>query len=93
METFNIVKKDCSHWAEYDQLEGEDLKDGEQIVIRWPDGYQSLHEVCIKRGTVKIADHGIFVKAPTKIAQIKITIHGYPVMLDIRGMSVRRVNS
>lgn len=80
-----------SNWCWIDRLDGVDLKHGERLLVRFPDGHELPIECVIEQKTVPISDHGSRFDATSSRAFAEIYFHGVPCKLPLVGLEARRV--
>jgi len=85
-------KIECySNWCWIDRLNGGDLKHGEPLLVRFPDGHEQHVECIVERKTVSVNDHGHTFEALSSRAFAQIDYHGVPCKLPLVGLEARRV--
>lgn len=80
-----------SNWCYIDQLDGVDLKDGEEVIVAWPDGDHeklAVKLVCRERG---YSDHGHTYTMPDSRAHYETNYKGAPVLVPLVGLEAWRV--
>ncbi len=65
-----------SNWCYYDQLDGKNLKDGEKLKVRWPDGQETQENVILKKTSQTVSDMGHPYDVPIHQAYVAVTVHG-----------------
>lgn len=79
-----------SNWCWIDRLDGVDLKNGEQLLVRWPDGIlQDVRCVVVQR-TVDVQDMGNTYGAAESFAYAEIDHHGVKARVPLVGMEAKR---
>lgn len=85
-------KIECySNWCWIDRLDGVDLKNGELLFVRFPDGHAQGVECIVETKTVRVSEQGGHYDAPSMRAFAEIIYHGVPVKLPLVGLEARRV--
>jgi hypothetical protein len=82
-----------SNWCWIDRLEGVDLKDGERLLVRWPNSI--LQYVCciVEQRTVDIQDMGNTFGALESFAYAEIDHHGVKARVPLVGMEAKRTTA
>jgi hypothetical protein len=81
------------NWVDFDQLDGTDLKDGELLEFRMPDGSIHRKPVVLKTFEEEGYDMGHRYDIPHKEACVTFTIHGYEALIRLHSAkaTARRV--
>lgn len=80
-----------SNWCWIDRLDGVDLKDGEMLFVRFPDGHHEGITCIVKPRKVSVQDMGSKYDAPESLAFFKIEYHGVTTLVPLVGLDARRV--
>lgn len=80
-----------SNWGWIDRLDGQDLEDGEQILIHWPDDTILRETVVLVRTEETIMEMGRPYSTTRSKAYVKRTIHGVAVKVPIVGLMAERI--
>lgn len=74
-----------------DELDGTSLRDGEIIIVAWPDGFLEQIAVTVELSQGTVSDHGH--EYPTRVqTAYYITKHrGVRVAVPLRGIEAQRV--
>lgn len=73
-----------SNWCYIDQLDGKDIKPGERVEVRWPDGTTSMSVLGLDMKTFTYYDHGNTRKGPDHFAYVEERVHGLPFRFYLR---------
>ena len=86
-----VIKK--SNWAYWDELDGAPLRDGEVLIIEWPDQTRTTNICHIQRDIFKYSDHGVECEGPDEKAYTIIPIYGLNVKVPLaqEGILCKRV--
>jgi len=77
-----------SNWGYWDRLDGENLVDGEKVIVRWPDGREGPKTVSVER-TVELGnDMSHVIEVPSERAYITASVHGATVRLRLADADV-----
>lgn len=87
-----IITRD-DNWRSVDQLDGIDLMDGEQLIIKWPDN-GLLEQVTIRtnRHDVELPDHGSSFTSVESHAFIIREYRGITVKVGLLGVFAQRTS-
>jgi hypothetical protein len=89
MEDFKEITV-CRDWCCCDQLDGEELKDGERLDLLWPDGSIIIGaSVKLREFSETCMEHGGIAEIPYKMAYYKTMHRGARVMVELRESSVK----
>jgi hypothetical protein len=81
-----------SNWCWIDRLDGTDLKHGELLFVRFPDGHAQGVECVVEVKTVPIPEQGSgHYDAYSSRAFAEIDYHGVAVRIPLTGLEARRV--
>lgn len=79
-----------SNWAEYDQLNGKTLEEGEVLNVIWPDGTRDRVIVTVKTDAHRILEQGGYYTIKTAIAYVKSLYFGQEVLVPLLGVQAER---
>lgn len=82
-----------SNWCSIDRLDGIDLKDGELLIIRWPDGQFGQVQLCVETGTFEIGEQGGDFQARRSHASVIAYHRGVQVRVPVVGLEAQRVDN
>lgn len=80
-----------SDWSEWDELDGERLKNGEKLRIEWPNGRITEEEILIHEGSTYCSDHGHGSWYPATYSYLNKHVNGVPVRVHLAGLTAARV--
>lgn len=87
-----MSKIECySNWCWIDRLDGVDLKNGELLFVKFPDGSAFGVACVVKSRTVDVQDMGHTYGAHESLAYAEIDYHGVKVLVPLVGLEARRV--
>lgn len=78
-------------WCHIDRLNGTNLRDGEKLRIRWPDGTVEERHIFVKRSSYEGSDMGHPCTIPVSEAFVVLKYHGKEVTVPIAGLEAERV--
>lgn len=81
------------NWCYIDRLDGEDLQDGERVIVTWPDGVEEEHRVIVTQIHRTAGDMGHETVIPIRRAYVAVRIHGAEALVNLRTaeLDVRRI--
>jgi len=80
-----------SNWCWIDQLDDGDLKHGELLFVRFPDGHAQGLECIIETQNIRVGEQGGHYDAPSQRAFAEIDYHGVKAKVPLVGLEARRV--
>jgi hypothetical protein len=78
-----------SDWGYWDQLDDRDLRDGEPVRARWPDGTVTGETIRIEKRDQPYQDHGHATTIPDHRAYIETAFRGAVVRVYVRGSGLK----
>lgn len=90
----NKIERDrsrvCRNWCSIDRLDGNDLKDGDRLILKWPDGQMQSVVIIVERKSVMYPDHGGSFKVTESHAYVVAYHRGVRVQVPIVGLEAAR---
>ena len=86
-----VIKE--GNWGYWDTLNKIPLKDGEKLIIQWPDK-EKTEEICrVRNGTYIYSDMGHEGRGPDDVAYIFVKVHNLNVEVPLaqKGILCERV--
>lgn len=77
----------------HDSLDGDRLREGERVFIRWPAGYAQPVEVCIDVFPRGILRDGEVVTVPCHKAYIRLAVFGTVTKIYLHGFTAQRIKT
>lgn len=65
-----------SNWCHYDVIDGTQIKNGDKIKVRWPNGTETTHVVKVESTVVHYVGHGGGDDIPISKAFVTIEYNG-----------------
>ena len=79
------------NWCSVDELEGVPLRDGENLIVIWPeDGRLEQIAVLVKSRTIVLPDHGHDFLSTESHAFYQTQFRGIPVLVPLVGLMAQR---
>lgn len=79
-------------WAYRDQLDGENLKHGEWLRVRWEDGSTTEEKISVVDYNRTISDHGHDCEIPITEAYALIPYRGTVASIRLKGFPAERIS-
>jgi hypothetical protein len=83
--------EEYSNWGYWDSLDGIIIKDGEHLIVTYPDGGEQQVTAIVLDEGCQIHDMGHEYRGANCKAFAEFEWHGAMVKLHLRGMEARRV--
>lgn len=80
-----------SNWCWIDQLDGHDLDDGDELIVKWPDGFLEQVKIHVIRKSVDTQDHGVLTSVTDSRAYYRTTVRDVPVLVPLVGLEAQFV--
>lgn len=80
-------------WADIDELDGTRLKDGEQLLVSFPDGHDEIITIRVKEWGTPTTDMGREYIMPNSKAYYKVKYYGIYTLIPLEGLEAKRVCS
>jgi hypothetical protein len=74
-----------SNWGYWDELDGEILKNGERVNVRWPDGSETQETVRVEKTSFQSEDHGHRCDIPVHKAYVDVNVRGVAASIRLAG--------
>lgn len=76
-----IIKE--SNWGYWDTLNGIPLKDGEKLIVQWPDKEKTEEFLFLRKGTYTYIDMGSHGTGPDNVAYVVVNVHNLNVEIPL----------
>lgn len=80
-----------SNWCSIDRLDGVDLRHGEALIIKWPDGQLQQHYIRVDVTTESVMEQGGPTQIKVSHASVLAYHRGVQVCVPITGLEAQRV--
>lgn len=87
----NKIERYSDWWCWVDRLDGVDLKDGELLFVRFPDGTAKGVTAVVRDRRVRVSEQGGHYDARESLAYCEIDYHGVSALVPLVGLEARRV--
>jgi hypothetical protein len=79
-----------SQWCEIDRLEGVDVKNGELLFVRFPNGHAQGVTAVVKVRNTSVSEQGGQYTMRESIAYAEAEYHGVKILVPLVGLEARR---
>jgi len=80
-----------SNWCSIDRLDGVDLRDGEELLVKWPNGQHEVIVIKVRTGSFQVSDHGHSYDAHESLACFVTDYCGVRAEVPLVGVLAKRM--
>ncbi len=88
---FEKIYRYTADWCSYDRLGDKNLKDGQILLLRWPNDKITEHTIVVDKGYRMESDHGHPCEIPTSHAYVWLYHEGLPIKVSVLGLEAQNI--